>query len=357
MYSYISAIHAAAITFLVSAIILFLRRKEGERSRLILSFFILISVVNYLIRELTIRDGQMPMSVVTVPMLLLGVTMTILLLIYPAEIISPGWISLKRVVIGCLPVAGLYLIYQITLWLGVEYTPYFSLIEMMPHVGEFNVQFRLFLCLFFFFPPFLLYCVPFTRKYNNTDSEWIRNYIIIVAMKNVAYIIVLVFDNILVHCFYYYVSIATMLYLVYIELFVRIIPHPASAPLAKFTATVSPTSTAEEPTLNFSKELFEKAEQYMAETEDWRDPELTLECLAKSLNTNRTTLWQAFADKGYSYNYYIAKIRIEACIRTIHNNPSYRYMDAFYEVGFRSRSTALRSFKMITGVTPSEYFK
>lgn len=356
MSAYISAIHAAAMIFLVSAIMLFLQHKRGERSRVILGFFILLSVVNYLTRELALRGGEMPLSVVTVQMLLLGILMTILFLIYPAEVIAPGWVTLKRLLMGCSPIALLYLIYLLTLWMGVEYTPYYSLLEMMPHIGDFDVLFRLFLCVLIFVPPFLLYSIPFTREYSNTDLRWVRNYIIIVAIKNIAYIAVLFFESMPVHIAYYYISFVTMLYLVYIELFIRIIPLPAKERAAKVVAKTVVDPSGSLP-LCPKDTLFQKLESYLHETEVWRDPELTLERLAIDLKTNRTSLWQAIVDEGFSYNYYIAKIRIEAYIAIIRENPACRYMNAFYEVGYRSTSTALRNFKMITGTTPTLYFQ
>jgi len=43
-------------------------------------------------------------------------------------------------------------------------------------------------------------------------------------------------------------------------------------------------------------------------------------------------------------------------IQRVRCNESTKYQDAFYDVGFRSQTTAFRNFKQYTGKTPSEYF-
>jgi len=90
----------------------------------------------------------------------------------------------------------------------------------------------------------------------------------------------------------------------------------------------------------------------------WRDPNLSLTRLASDLYTNRTTLAQAMHDSGYeNYINYINKLRIDDFLRHIESGQSSNYQEAFFFVGFRSRSTALRNFKKYTGTIPSDYFK
>jgi YesN/AraC family two-component response regulator len=57
-----------------------------------------------------------------------------------------------------------------------------------------------------------------------------------------------------------------------------------------------------------------------------------------------------------SFSAYINSLRIEEFIQRVHSKESTNYQDIFYDVGFRSRATALRNFKQYTGKTPSEYF-
>ncbi len=90
----------------------------------------------------------------------------------------------------------------------------------------------------------------------------------------------------------------------------------------------------------------------------WRDPDLTLNTLASKLFTNRTTLAQVLREQGYeNYTNYIKRLRIDDFFHQIESGQSVNFQDAFFYVGFRSRTTALRNFRQLTGTSPSEYFQ
>jgi len=103
--------------------------------------------------------------------------------------------------------------------------------------------------------------------------------------------------------------------------------------------------------------LCERIVLHMNRINDYRDPDISLNSLASSLFTNRTTLTNALHELGYvNFNTYINMLRIEDFIQRIRNKESVNYQEAFYDAGFRSRAIALRNFKQYTGKTPSEYF-
>ncbi|BCS84800.1 hypothetical protein prwr041_06930 [Prevotella herbatica] len=103
--------------------------------------------------------------------------------------------------------------------------------------------------------------------------------------------------------------------------------------------------------------LCERVVIHMRRTSDYRNPDISLNSMAASLYTNRTTLSKALRELGYTnFNAYINSLRIEDFINRVKNERIYNYQDIFYNVGFRSRSTAIRNFKQYTGKTPSEYF-
>ncbi len=69
---YSDTIFAAIIVCFLTSIYLFARRDEGERSRIFLSVIIFYSVLNYVPRYWAATHGQVPMLVVSVPVLLLA---------------------------------------------------------------------------------------------------------------------------------------------------------------------------------------------------------------------------------------------------------------------------------------------
>ena len=72
----------------------------------------------------------------------------------------------------------------------------------------------------------------------------------------------------------------------------------------------------------------------------------------------RPPLQEIWLDNGYeNYTSYIKKLRIDDFLQQIESGKSVNFQEAFFYVGFRSRSTALRNFQQVTGVSPTEYFQ
>ena len=353
---YLATTFAGALVCFLASLLLFSRRKEGERSRTILAFIVLFSVLNYIPRFVSLCNGKEPEVIVSVPMMLLGIFMIICYVLYPIEVISPGWLNFKRLVKLYLPLLGLSGIYFLTIWSGIEYTTHKSLWEMLPFFSRFEIWFRFLLVVVIFITiPFVLY-FPSNRKYNNTNRVWIRKYVITLSINIVAYILVLAFNDRIIHTLYYYVSVGCSLFIVYMELFVRLIGK--SDPKMNGIEEKDGVQIGSKSILKTKNEiLVEYLDAYMRETCAWRDPDLSLNTLASALCTNRTTLTQVIQENGYkNYTVYINSLRVSDFIQLIESNQSSNFQEAFFDAGFRSRATALRNFRQFTGMIPSEYF-
>ena len=173
------AIFTVTIVRTLTTIYLFARCREGERSRIILAIISLFTIFHYASRYLTAIHGQLPMQVVSTPMLLIALFMITSYIMYPIEVVSPGWINFKRIILLYSPVGVLYGIWQITLWCGVEYTQYNSLQEMLPYISNIDVWFRFILCFLILCPVLFIFLVPYTKKYSNTTYRWKWIYIIL----------------------------------------------------------------------------------------------------------------------------------------------------------------------------------
>lgn len=368
-YFYIATIFAGALVCLLTSLLLFARRKAGERSRVILAVIVLFSVFNYIPRFINLCNGQEPEFVVTAKLLLVANFMIISYILYPVEVISPGWLNFRRVVILYGPLSALAGIYFVSLWAGVEYTHYSSLLEMLAHADRFEVWFRLLLSLLIFSPLFFVFSIHRTRLYHNSDHVWMRKYIITLSINIIAYILVLVFNRPLVHTLYYYVSVGCSLYIVYMELFDRLIgKSQLITPINREENILSAEQVANGTEALLAAEkcavelknsaLIQRLDCYMKKNSAWRDPDLSLNTLASELFTNRTSLALAMRASGYeNYTNYINRLRIEDFIQQIESGQSENFQEAFFFVGFRSRGTALRNFRQFTGMTPSEYFQ
>lgn len=368
-YLYIATIFAGALVCLLASILLFARRKSGERSRIILAVIVLFSVFNYITRFIAVCNGEEPEFVVSANLLLVANFMIIAYILYPIEVIAPGWLNFRRIVKLNALLLVLVSVYLVSLWAGVEYTPYSSLSEMLEHANRFEVWFRLALSLLIFSPLLFVLFIHRTRLYHNSDQVWIRKYVFTISINLIAYILVLIFNRPIIHTLYYYVSVGCSLYIVYMELFDRLIGKPAAVTtnidekqiqsekkVTDDAATIKSNEKGQVDPKNAV--LIQRLDSYIKKNNAWRDPDLSLNTLASELCTNRTTLAQAMRENGYeNYTNYINHLRIDDFLQQMETGESENFQEAFYFVGFRSRGTALRNFRQFTGMTPSEYFQ
>lgn len=367
-YLYIATVFAGSLIFFLVSILLILRHKSGDRSRIFLAIIVFFSVLNYITRFFDLIKGIEPEFVVSPKLLLVANFMVFSYILYPLEVISPGWLNFRRTIQLYSIWLILMIVYLISLWTGVEYNKYDSIIEMIPHANSFEVWFRLILVLVMFSPVLFILYIRHSKIYHNTDHIWIKKYIITFLINVFAYILVMMINNPIIHTLYYYVSVGCSLYIVYLELFDRLTTKSVSASSMMdkqlnlkekiVSANIAKNAIIEKNDFEQKNSvLVERLEAYMRKNNAWRDPDLTLNNLASELFTNRTTLGQVLRDNGYeNYTNYIKKLRIDDFVQLINSNQMDSFQEAFYFVGFRSRSTALRNFQQITGMTPTEYF-
>ncbi len=88
-----------------------------------------------------------------------------------------------------------------------------------------------------------------------------------------------------------------------------------------------------------------------------RDPQLSVDAIAKALNCSRRHLYNAFAGEGESIAAYIQRLRLQACIRDLQQSgPHARPItDIAMSWGFGNPSHFSRVFRGHTGMSPSEF--
>jgi len=353
---YIATSFAAAITCLLTSVLVFARRKGGERSRVILACIVLLLAASYIQRFIALSLGEVPKLVLSVPILLLANFLMISYMMYPIEVISPGYLNFRRIIRFYSPLLLLAGIYIVMLKFGVTFPHYHSLPEMLPHFTQLHVWFRFLLAILMFAPLLFIYFVPYTRRYNNTNKTWILKYTICIIANILVYMLLLTFDLLIIKVLYYFVTVGCSIYIAYMELFERLIEQGQELRVAPLNVAVDEFSYREELPAK-PNQLCEKIILHMNRTCSYRDPDISVNTLAASIGTNRTSLSNALHELGYtSFNDYINTLRIKDFIHRIENKESDNYQNAFYDAGFRSRATALRNFKQYTGKTPSEYF-
>jgi AraC-like DNA-binding protein len=100
--------------------------------------------------------------------------------------------------------------------------------------------------------------------------------------------------------------------------------------------------------------------EWLARTETagwWRDPELSLDRLARHLGTNTAYLSRALNEGlGLSFNEAINRLRVdEVCRRLAADAADGELLEIAFAAGFSSKTSFNRSFKARTGKTPSQF--
>ena len=99
---------------------------------------------------------------------------------------------------------------------------------------------------------------------------------------------------------------------------------------------------------------------FMTEEKVFLQPELTLKALAEKLNTSSNNLsWLLNQVYQATFYDYINKYRIEEFVKKIENQEHEKHtlLALAMDVGFNSKATFNRAFKVVTGDTPSNYVK
>ena len=134
------------------------------------------------------------------------------------------------------------------------------------------------------------------------------------------------------------------------------VPEAGQPLQAASDAPTSPESSASESPHDWAL----LGQRWHARLEDagwWRDPDLSLDLLARHLGTNTRYVSRAFNDGlGLTFNAVVNRLRVAAVQRELANpDHSGDLMVVAHVAGFSSRTSFHRLFKAATGMTPAQY--
>ncbi len=220
----------AAVICMGGASLLFLRGRNN-RSRRMLAGVMAAWGLAYVVRVAGILLGNQNLNftktdVAAMFVLVFGNLYLIILLLYPLEVVRPGWLNLKRTGMLMIPYVLLILFYYIVLYLlGQKPLKLYDMNQFLEHIGEFNVWYRLLMS--FSIIVYLVFLFRLTWRYKefyrqwcrnnysdarNMDISWLRQYGIGVVLIGIAYFWLLfdgntycfIVHNLTVQCFFCY---------------------------------------------------------------------------------------------------------------------------------------------------------
>lgn len=354
-----SIIQFASCTFLLFAVLLWMQRGDN-RSRVYFSVAYAVAGIDLFLRIFTIYSGKTfvfeALQPATIYMALIEIP---LFLFYLIEVINPGWLTWRKIGLLCAP----WILWNICLLIpGLSFRELDTFGDIFRHIGETNVWLRLLFAVMILPYNILIYRIPYNWRRSSADRSLVRIYGIGFVVMALFFIGSSVSGLVLASSLHLVYGTVFCFCIAYYELFIRLqvpmkkqIHNPVIA-TTNSQAVSKQDVVSESVNSNTSSDLWQRIQRQMETEMPWRNPDFTISDLASSLQTNRTTLWNELKAKGYhSFHDLTAHYRVTELCRMIDKGVVESMDSAFFEVGFRSRTTAYQRFKEQTGVTPREY--
>ena len=333
---------AALVT---SGALLWRRRKEtGDYSRIIWAVFSWISALftlTFIMRtwqETTTADGAFFEPEHTFVPILMQMTF----FLYPLEVIRP---TISRAKVYVLLFTPLILLVSVGMCAGIEYTTIYTYADLLQHIGEFNVWFRLLTLTVMLFYCFSLFLVPYDWRKSSADKKFIMFY-----SCGFCLIGLLHFSIQMSHA--YWLVLAHQI--VWIIFFLAVAWYELRERLLVPQTVLEQVESCDGDSTDDS--LWKEIILLLDNKDKWRDPNLSLSSLSEQLESNRTYVGEAFKRNArMTFIEYLTKRRIGYVIDALQANPNTDIHELLNYVGYRQRSTAWRNFQKITGMTPTEF--
>jgi len=164
-------------------------------------------------------------------------------------------------------------------------------------------------------------------------------------------------DNIVRFILAYFCSV----FILMLSILLYFMPQLVTAPISKRIELFKPREKYQNSGLTSAMSHSLKQQLLVAmEQKVYLDPTISLESLAKKLNTDRYSLSQVI-NQEFNSNFYefINDHRIGECMAMIHNNPVQpdSIADLIYNSGFNNKVSFYKAFKKKNKMTPAQYIK
>lgn len=336
------------ITLIVCGILLWKRRKEpNDHSRTIQALFCWVSAffaLTFVFRtwtETTTADGAFLEPEHT----FVPIFIQMCFFLYPLEVIQP---TISRSKVYALLFSPLLLLVLIGMCAGIEYTTIYTYADLWQHIREFNVWFRLLTLTVILFYCFSLFLVPYDWRKSSADKKFIMFYscgFCLIGLLHFSIQMSHAYWLVLAHQI---VWMAFFVLITYFELRERLLPSES---------WIMPETNDSAP-VSEEKGLWDRIITALDNEEKWREASLNLNTLSDYLKSNRTYVGDAVKQNtGLTFNEYINQRRVNYIVEQLKRNPETSLPKLFAYVGYNQRTTAVRNFQKITGVTPAEFIE
>lgn len=327
-----------------------IKRDTFDRSRRMLFLGALMSglmAMVVVLGNLAMAIHEAPYFVLQPWIGLIYMIMNIIMVLYPICVIREDWLTRTHSFFLFLPTLVLGLLY---LSFTNKWTLLHTPADIWVHFWEPDVLARL--ASLFIMIPYCFILLHLRYNYHSTSAtqNWIWNYalgLLIICCVHIALMltnspVLLIILPLLVGTFY----VLSTEY----ELEERIRPNKQVVMMPEEAISTEAASAPIEP------DLWSRVCRLMDEEEVWRNPDLSLSSLSRLCATNVTYLSRVILQEtGSGFKELVNAKRVASVAAQIQQNPDTDVQSAFFNAGYRSRTTAWRNFKDITGQSPADY--
>lgn len=372
--------------FTFEAIVLFVRSRNNK-ARKTMAYLLLMWVAVYLFTLVRMEGVELTnFPIFRDDVAVIGNLYIAIMLLFPIQVLVPGWLNAKRIVLLILPIGIVSMFYYVGLaFLNEKPENLYSYQQLGASLGNFNVWYRflILLCNFVYMLMMLRWVCRQEKRYvqwkndnyadqDYVDIAWMRTYIILMVAIFLFYLGTLAFGGRLSVICHTNVVIGAFSYLFYKALFYES-PYPAdffattnsltdcAEPVELFAESESIDTVDEDSITDSSFEnkiihYTELLKNWMEEEKPYLYTDFKLTDVSRVLPLNRSYLSRIF-NEGFGHNFseVVRNYRVEYSKDVLKQNtsmPLYKVADIS---GFHSDSTFLRAFKQVTGMTPNQY--
>lgn len=260
------------------------------------------------------------------------------------ELVSPGWVTLKRMAVLLLPFLCFTALYTV-----------FPSDTLQQIYWGFLILFGLTIIFIAYFKvkKYQQYIYNNFQNIKHMDLSWLKTIFLIAFMSQLLWVLDSFYPSGITDGAYYFSLIIQWHFVAHYCWNHRSITMPGKLELQKEKEMVA----KEEETAGFP--FAGKLEQLIGEQELYLKPDPTLQDLVQLVGSNRTYLSDYFnKELNTTFYNYINQRRIkEGCIPLFVHHPELTIETIAYQSGFNSISTFRRAFQKETGMTPKEYRK
>jgi len=299
----------------------------------------------YLAGDLFARSRVMDMSAqhITTIELLLGNLLGWLLLMYPTEVVRPGWLTFRT---------GLWQVLPIYVLVGLDYLIPLSL---RPLIALY--PFALIPLLITHVRTYKNWCEENFSTLDAFDAQWIVHYLWMVALVGVNYIFICVTHAPARGFTQLWFTIAMFAYSTE-QILYRKDPWEMVRGREKAREPAPEEAITEPVPSPENSELRQKLDRWMEEEKPYVNPAFQLSDLGAVLPMNRTYLSHFIkAEYGCTFYQFVNRYRVEEAKRLKLANPDLKMDEVAARCGFSSRTVFSNVFTREEGVSPREWYK